>query len=105
MVIGGTATVEYGGVVQGDICGHRREPTVGRRRLQATRSSSAAQPRSGDRATVASDLITLGGSLHHETGAHIGGDIITNLPLPAVELPRVGSRARGAGTARTEGAL
>jgi len=90
VVIGGTATVEYGAVVQGDIV-----VIGGSLRLDGQTSGSAVvvggAVSMGDRAAVAADLITLGGSLHNETGAHIGGDIITNLPLPAVGLPRVGS--------------
>jgi hypothetical protein len=89
VVIGGTASVEYGGVVKGDIV-----VIGGSLRLDGRTSGNAVviggTASVGDRATVGSDVITLGGSLHHETGAHIGGDIITNLPLPAVKLPRVG---------------
>jgi cytoskeletal protein CcmA (bactofilin family) len=89
VVIGGTATVEYGGVVQGDIV-----IIGGSLRLDGETQGNAVviggAVSVGERATVASDVITLGGSLNRATGAHIGGDIVTNMPLPAVGLPRVG---------------
>jgi hypothetical protein len=91
VVIGGTATVEYGGIVQGDIV-----VLGGSLRLDGQATGNAVviggAAAVGPRASVGSDLITLGGNLRHETGAHIGGDVITNLPLAPMSLPPIGSR-------------
>jgi hypothetical protein len=91
VVIGGTATVEYGGTVQGDVV-----VVGGSLRLDGQTTGNAVviggAAAVGPRASIGSDLITLGGNLRHETGAHIGGDVITNLPLPAISLPPVGIR-------------
>jgi len=88
VVIGGTATIEDGAIVKGDIV-----VIGGSLRLDGQTTGSAVviggAASVGERGAVASDLITLGGNLQHETGARIGGDIITNLPLPPVEVPRV----------------
>jgi hypothetical protein len=92
VVIGGTASIEYGGTVQGDIV-----IVGGSLRLDGQTTGNAVviggAAAVGPRASVGSDLITIGGNLHHETGAHIGGDVITNLPLPVISLPPIGSRA------------
>jgi hypothetical protein len=89
VVIGGTATIEEGAGVQGDIV-----VIGGSLRLDGQATGNAVviggAASLGPRATVGSDVITLGGNLHHEAGAHIGGDVITNLPLPAVSLPAAG---------------
>jgi hypothetical protein len=88
VVIGGTATIEYGGTVHGDIV-----IVGGSLRLDGQTTGNAVviggAAAVGPRSSVGSDLITLGGNLHHETGAHIGGDVISNLPLPAISLPPI----------------
>jgi hypothetical protein len=91
VVIGGTATIEYGGSVRGDIV-----VVGGSLRLDGQTTGNAVviggAAAVGPRASVGSDLITLGGNLRHETGAKIGGDVITNLPMPAISLPPLGVR-------------
>ncbi len=91
VVIGGTATVEAGSVVKGDIV-----VIGGSLRLDGQTTGSAVviggTASLGEAASVASDLITLGGNLHQLTGAHIGGDVITNLPFPAGTVPRIAAR-------------
>lgn len=89
VVIGGTATIEDGAVVNGDVV-----VIGGSLRMDGQTTGSAVvvggAASVGPHGSVASDLITLGGNLQHDAGARIGGDIITNLPLPSAELPRVG---------------
>jgi hypothetical protein len=88
VVIGGTATIEDGAVVKGDVV-----VIGGSLRMDGQTTGSAVviggAASVGPNGSVASDLITLGGNLQHDAGARIGGDIITNLPLPSAEIPRI----------------
>ncbi len=40
-------------------------------------------------ATVKGDLVTVGGSLAREPGAQVGGEIITNIPAPDIQIPAI----------------
>lgn len=86
VVIGGQASIEDGARVNGDVI-----IIGGSLQLDGETSGSAVvlggAASLGEHAAVAVDMITIGGSLQRDAGARIGGDVITNLPLPTATLP------------------
>jgi hypothetical protein len=87
VVIGGELGIEFGAKVKGDIV-----VIGGGLRLDGETTGSAivigGTVAVGERAVVSHDMVTLGGAFRRAEGARIGGDIITNLPLPSIDLPR-----------------
>ena len=41
----------------------------------------------GEKSSVAGNITTVGGSLQRATGAEVGGQIVTNVPAPNVQIP------------------
>jgi hypothetical protein len=86
VVIGGELDIEAGAKVKGDVV-----VVGGSLRLDGQTTGSAVviggAAGLGESAVVSHDIVTIGGAFRRAQGAHIGGDIITNLPLPNIELP------------------
>jgi hypothetical protein len=86
VVIGGELGIDTGARVKGDIV-----VIGGGLRLDGETTGSAVviggTVAVGERAVVSHDIVTLGGAFQRAEGARIGGDIITNLPLPSIDLP------------------
>ncbi len=85
VVIGGEAAVEQGATVIGNIV-----VIGGSLKLDGTATRDAVViggvAALGQKASVAGDVVTVGGSLQRAEGAEIGGNIVTNLPPPTIQI-------------------
>jgi hypothetical protein len=86
VVIGGLAVVESGATVRGDVV------IIGGSFQMDGQSTGSTIVIGGSmslgmNASVAADVVALGGSLNRAEGAKIGGDVITNWPVPTAALP------------------
>lgn len=93
VVIGAEAIIENNAQVNGDII-----VIGGSLKLNGRATGSAVVVGGlisvGDQASLTGDVVTVGGSLQRAEGAHIGGNILTNLPPPTIPLlnaPNTGS--------------
>ena len=88
VVIGGEANIEQNAIVKGDIV-----IIGGSLKLDGQGTGDAVVigglVTMGDNASVAGNVVTVGGSLQRAAGAVIGGDIVSNLPPPIIQLPKV----------------
>ncbi len=88
VVIGGQAVIEQGAIVNGNIV-----IIGGSLQLDGQASGDAViiggLATLGAKATLAGDLVTLGGSLQRAESAEIGGNVISNLPAPTVQIPAI----------------
>lgn len=88
VVIGGEATIEQSAIVKGDIV-----IIGGSLKLDGQGTGAAVVigglVTMGDKASVTGDVVTVGGSLQRAEGAVIGGNIVSNLPPPTIQLPKV----------------
>ncbi len=88
VVIGGQATIEDGAQVTGNVA-----IIGGSLSLDGQVSGDAVVigglVTMGEKSRVAGDVVTMGGTLQRATGAEIGGNIVTNLPAPDVQVPVV----------------
>ncbi len=88
VVIGGEATIEAGATVNGDIV-----VIGGSLKLDGLATGDAVVigglAALGEKASLAGDMVTVGGSLQRAEGARIGGDVVTNLPPPTVQIPNL----------------
>ncbi len=86
VVIGGEATLEAGSRVNGDVV-----IIGGNLKLDGSVTGNAVVigglTSLGKKASLDGDMVTVGGSLQRTEGAHIGGNIVTNLPPPTIQLP------------------
>jgi hypothetical protein len=86
VVIGGEANIEQNAVVNGDIV-----IIGGSLNLDGKATGDAVVigglVSMGDSASLAGNVVTVGGSLQRAVGAVIGGNIVTNLPPPNLQLP------------------
>jgi NDP-sugar pyrophosphorylase family protein len=101
VVIGAEAIIENNAQVDGDIV------VIGGSLNLNGRATGNAVVIGGlvsvaDQASVGGDVVTIGGSLQRAEGAHIGGNVVTNLPPPMIPLPNtpsIGSPAAPPGPA------
>jgi hypothetical protein len=88
VVIGGEANIEQSAIVKGDIV-----IIGGSLTLDGQGTGDAVVigglVTMGQEASVAGDVVTVGGSLQRAQGAEIGGNIVSNLPPPTIQLPKV----------------
>jgi hypothetical protein len=86
VVIGGEAALETGSRVNGDVV-----IVGGNLKLDGSVTGNAVVigglTSLGEKASLEGDMVTVGGSLQRTEGAHIGGNIVTNLPPPTIQLP------------------
>jgi hypothetical protein len=86
VVVGGAVFVEHNASVQGDIV-----VIGGNLQLDGATSGDAVViggiASLGEQASLSGDVVTVGGTLERAQGAHIGGNIITNLPPPSLTWP------------------
>ena len=86
VVIGGEANIEKNATVNGDIV-----VIGGSLNLDGKASGDAVVIGGlvsiGESASLAGNVVTVGGSLQRAVGAVIGGNIVTNLPPPNLQLP------------------
>src|SRR5512143_77348 len=85
VVIGGQAAIEKTASVHGDIV-----VVGGSLRLEGSGTGNAVViggvAALGAQSSVAGDVVTVGGSLQRAEGAKIGGNIVTNLPPPTLNV-------------------
>lgn len=90
VVIGGEAVIEQSALVKGDIV-----IIGGSLKLNGQGSGDAVVigglVTMGEKASVSGNMVTVGGSLQRAKGAEIGGSIMSNLPPPVIQLPKVQS--------------
>ena len=88
VVIGGEANIEQSAVVKGDIV-----IIGGSLTLDGLGTGDAVVigglVTMGEKAALAGNLVTVGGSLQRAQGAEIGGNVVSNLPPPTFQLPKV----------------
>jgi hypothetical protein len=88
VVIGGEATIEAGATVNGDIV-----VIGGSLKLDGLATGDAVVigglAALGEKASLAGDMVTVGGSLQRAEGAQIGGNVVTNLPPPSIQIPNL----------------
>ena len=88
VVIGGQAIIEQNATVNGDIV-----IIGGSLKLDGKASGDAVVigglVTMGDNAALAGNVVTVGGSLQRAVGAEIGGNIVTNLPPPTLQVPNL----------------
>jgi len=86
VVIGGQAAIEKTATVHGDIV-----VVGGSLRLEGSGTGNAVViggvAALGAQSSVAGDVVTVGGSLQRADGAKIGGNVVTNLPPPTINVP------------------
>ena len=86
VVIGGEATIEKDATVKGDIV-----IIGGSLTLDGTATGNAVVigglATLGEQASLSGDVVTVGGSLQRAEGAEIGGNVITNMPPPTIQIP------------------
>ena len=90
VVIGGEANIEQSAIVKGDIV-----IIGGSLKLDGQGTGDAVVigglVTMGEKASLAGDMVTVGGSLQRAEGAVIGGNIVSNLPPPTIQLPKMPS--------------
>ena len=88
VVFGGNVTIEADAVVQGDMV-----VIGGNVNLDGTVTGSTVSiggsTSMGETSVVKGDLVTIGGSLSRDPGAEVIGEVITNIPAPDIQIPRV----------------
>ncbi len=88
VVIGGEANIEESAIVKGDIV-----IIGGSLKLDGQGTGDAVVigglVAMGEKASIAGNMVTVGGSLQRAEGAVIGGNIVSNLPPPTIQLPKV----------------
>ncbi len=88
VVIGGEANIEHNAIVKGDIV-----IIGGSLTLDGQGTGDAVVigglVTMGKAASVAGNVVTVGGSLQRAEGAVIGGNVVSNLPPPTIQLPKV----------------
>jgi hypothetical protein len=88
VVIGGEANIEQNATVNGDIV-----IIGGSLNLDGKATGNAVViggvVSMGENASLAGDVVTVGGSLQRAVGAEIGGNIVTNMPPPNLQLPNL----------------
>ncbi|HEX2697022.1 MAG TPA: hypothetical protein VHM28_04890 [Anaerolineales bacterium] len=86
VVIGGATVVEEGAIVKGNVV-----VIGGSLKLDGQVASDAVVIGGladlGDNASLKGDLVVYGGSMQRAEGAQIGGQVVTNSPLPAITIP------------------
>ena len=86
VVIGGQANIEQNSTVNGDIV-----VIGGNLNLDGKGIGDAVVIGGlvslGDKASLAGNVVTVGGSLQRAVGAVIGGNIVSNLPPPTIQIP------------------
>ncbi len=86
VVIGGQATIEKDAAVNGDVV-----VIGGSLQIDGRASGNAVViggvVAMGDSSSVAGDLVTIGGTSQRAAGAHVGGNIVSNLPPPTINVP------------------
>lgn len=86
VVIGGEVVIETGAAVKGDIV-----VIGGSLKLDGEGSGDAVVigglVSMGANSSVTGNVVTIGGSLQRAEGAQIGGDVVTNIPPPAISIP------------------
>ena len=88
VVFGGNVTVEEDATVNGDVV-----VFGGNVNLDGTVNDSVViiggTMHMGEMSVVKGDLVTVGGSLTREPGAEVGGDVVTDVPAPNIQIPDV----------------
>jgi hypothetical protein len=86
VVIGGQAIIEDGATVNGDVV-----IIGGSLNLNGQAAGDAVVigglASLGTHASLSGDMVTLGGSLQRADGAFIGGNVVTNMPAPSIQIP------------------
>ncbi len=86
VVFGGNVAIEEGAKVQGDMV-----VFGGNVVLDGTVNGEAViiggSMTMGDTAVVQGDLVTVGGSLSRDPGSEVKGEIVTNIPVPDIQIP------------------
>ena len=86
VVIGGEAAIEKSAVVQGDVV-----VIGGSLHLDGQATGNAVVIGGvvalGGESSVAGDLVTVGGSMQRAEGSKVGGNVVTNLPPPSINVP------------------
>lgn len=90
VVFGGNVTIEKGAKVQGDMV-----VFGGNVVLDGTVNGEAViiggSMTMGDTAVVQGDLVTVGGALSRDPGSEVKGKVVTNIPVPDIQIPDVPS--------------
>ncbi len=85
VVIGGQATIEDSAMVKGNVV-----IIGGSLSLDGQVTGDAVVigglVSMGEKSLVAGDVVTMGGTLQRATGAEIGGNVVTNLPAPNIQI-------------------
>ncbi len=86
VVIGGQAVIEDGATVNGNVV-----IIGGSLKLDGQATGDAVVigglASLGAHASLSGDMVTLGGSLQRADGAVIGGNVVTNMPAPSIQIP------------------
>ncbi len=86
VVIGGQAVVEEGATINGNVV-----IIGGSLKLDGQATGDAVVigglASLGANASLSGDMVTLGGSLQRADGAVIGGNVVTNMPAPSIQIP------------------
>ncbi len=86
VVIGGQATIEKDAAVNGDVV-----VIGGSLQLDGKATGNAVViggvVAMGDSSSVAGDLVTIGGTSQRATGSQVGGNVVSNLPPPTINVP------------------
>ena len=90
VVIGGNVSIESDAVVEGDtvvIGGNVTLYGI----VEGSMVIIGGTVKLGASSLVSGDLVTVGGLLQREPGARVEGDLVTNIPIPDIQIPDVPS--------------
>lgn len=90
VVFGGNVVIEDGAVVEGDLVVMGGSVTVNGV-VEGSAVSLGGAVSLGETAVIEGDLVTIGGALSRAEGAQVKGEVVTNLPVPDIEIPEVPS--------------
>ncbi|GAB4505474.1 MAG: hypothetical protein Fur0043_24700 [Anaerolineales bacterium] len=88
VVFGGNVVIEDGAVVQGDVVVMGGSITVNGV-IEGSTVIIGGSVSLGETSVIESDLVTIGGTLSRAEGAQVKGQVVTNIPAPAIEIPNV----------------
>ena len=88
VVFGGNVKIDEGAVIQGDMV-----VIGGNVTMDGTVSGSTViiggSTTIGELGVVQGDLVTVGGSLTRDPGSEVQGEVVTNVPIPDIQIPAV----------------
>lgn len=88
VVFGGNVEIEEGATVQGDMVVVGGSVTMNGT-VNGSTVTIGGSTTIGESGVVRGDLVTVGGSLSRDPGSEVQGEVVTNIPMPDIQVPAV----------------